>query len=122
MNITDNYRGISLLNICSKLYSSVLNKRISSWIDVNQVIGEEQAGFRAEHCTADHVFTLLVCIQKQLLRHKKLYVAFIDFRKAFDTVCRDKLWKVLQANGIDGKMLQALKSMYENVKARVRTG
>jgi hypothetical protein len=118
----DNYRGISLLNIGSKLYSFILNKRLNKWIQVNNIIGEEQAGFREKRCTADHVFTLVACVQKQLLRHRKLYVAFIDFRKAFDTVSRDKLWKILNNNGIQGKFLSAIKSMYEVVKVRVRSG
>ena len=85
LNVPDNYRGISLLNICSKLYCFVLKERITKWIDDSEVIGEEQAGFR-DRSTSDHIFTLLALIQKQLLRHIKLYVAFIDFRKAFDTV------------------------------------
>jgi len=122
LNDPDNYRGISLLNICSKLYSFVLNRRISQWVELNNVVGEEQAGFRENRCTNDHIFTLLACVQKQLLRHRKLYVAFIDFKKAFDSVCRDKLWKILFLNGINGKMLNALKSMYDIVKARVRVG
>jgi len=122
INVTDNYRGISLLNVCSKLYSFVLNKRLTVFMEENDIVGEEQAGFRAGRCTTDHIFTLLSCIQKQLLRHRKLYVAFIDFRKAFDSVRRDKLWRILNANGINGKFLNALKSMYIVVKARVRAG
>lgn len=120
--IPDNYRGISLLDISSKLYSYVLNKRITDWIEENDIIGEEQAGFREDHSTSDHIFTLLAMVQKQLLRHRKLYVAFIDFRKAFDSICRDKLWKVLYKTGMNGKIIQALKSMYSVVKARVRAG
>ena len=57
----------------------MLNKRITKWIDDNEIIGEEQIGFRQERSTFDH----------------KLYVAFLDFRKAFDTICRTKLWTVL---------------------------
>ena len=64
LNISDNYRGISLLNICSKLFSFVLNKRITKWIDDNEIIGEEQAGFR-EDCTSGHIFTVLALTQKQ---------------------------------------------------------
>ena len=94
----------------------MLNKRITKWIDDNEIIGEEQAGFRQERSTFDHIFTLLALIQKQLLRHRKLYVAFIDFRKAFDTISRTKLWTVLHRNGI----AIALQSMYAIVKARVR--
>ena len=44
INVPDNYMGISLLNICRKLYSFVLNKRIIKWVDDNEINGEEQAG------------------------------------------------------------------------------
>ena len=121
-NVADNYRGISLLNVCSKIYSFILNKRLTNWIEENNIIGEEQAGFRRDRSTNDHIFTMLAVIQKQLLRHRKLYVAFIDFKKAFDSVRRDKLWRVLLANGVNGKFLNALKSMYNVVLARVRAG
>jgi hypothetical protein len=100
----------------------VLNRRITSWIEENNIIGEEQAGFRENYSTIDHIFTLVAMIQKQLVRHRKLYVAFIDFRKAFDSVARDKLWRVLNKTGMNGKIVQALQSMYRVVRARVRAG
>ena len=119
-NDPDNYRGISLLNVCSKLYSYVLNRRISNWVEENNVLGEEQAGYRCNRSPIEHIFTLYAMISKQLVKHKKLYVAFIDFKKAFDGITRAKLWIVLRKYGIDGKMLRALKSMYMSVKTKVR--
>ena len=116
----DNYRGISLLNVCSKLYSYIINKRLSTWVEDNDVLGEIQAGFRKDHSTIDHIFTLFSMIQRHLLRNKKLYVAFIDFRKAFDLISHCKLWPILNKTGIKGKMLQTIQSMYRIVKARVR--
>ena len=121
-NSRDNYRGISLLNVCSKLYSHILSQRLNRWIDENDVINESQAGFRKKYSTLDHVFTLFALVQKQLLYHKKLYVAFIDFRKAFDSVVRVNLWHVLKKRGIHGKMYNAITSIYHVVKARVRAG
>jgi hypothetical protein len=123
-NNPDNYRGISLLSISSKVYGHILNGRLNKWIENNEVIGENQAGFRKHYSTVDHIFTLFSLIQKQLLSHKKLYVAFIDFRKAFDFVQREKLWEVLKKNGIKGssKMYKAITSMYDIVKAKVRVG
>ena len=76
INQPENYRGISLLNICSKIYSSILNKRLTVWIEANNVLGEEQAGFREGRSTMDHVFTMLALVQKQLLRHKKNVCGF----------------------------------------------
>ena len=39
-NIPDNYRGISLLNICGKLYSYITNKRLTQWTEENSIISE----------------------------------------------------------------------------------
>ena len=118
-----NYSGISLLSICSKLYSYILNKRLTCWIDDNNLLSETQAGFRKTYSTTDHLFTLLALIQKQLLCHKKLYVAFIDFRKAFDSVIRTKLWAILRKNGLKEKeMYQAIVTMYNVVKGKLWAG
>ena len=115
-------RGISLLNVCSKLYSYILNKRLVTWIEENGSTGEEQAGFRRDYSTTDHIFTLFAVIQKYLLHKKKLYVAFIDFKKAFDLISYAKLWPILLKHGLSGKMYYAIQSMYRVVKARVRCG
>jgi hypothetical protein len=117
----DNYRGISLLNISCKLYTYILNKRLTSFAEENNILNESQAGFRKQYSTVDHIFTLLSVVQKQLSRPGgKLYAAFIDFKKAFDLVDRSQLWMVLRKKGIDGKMYRAIKSMYTVVQARVR--
>ena len=81
-NSPDNYRGISLLNVNGKLYYYVLNKRLTDWVEEHGLINEAQAGFRRNYSTIDHIFTLLALVQRQLLNHGKLYVAFIDFKKS----------------------------------------
>jgi len=52
-------------------------------------------------------------------QHGRLYACFVDFRKAFDTIPRDKLWEHLSNIGVQGKMLDALKSYYANVRVCV---
>ena len=91
VNSPNNYRGISLLNVGGKLYSYILNKCLTQWIEDNKMLNEAQAGFRQGYSTIDHVFTLLALVQKQLLNHGKLYVCFIDFKKAFDLIDRNTL-------------------------------
>ena len=51
-----------------------------------------------------------------------MYVAFIDFRKAFDFISHCKLWPIFNKTDIKGKMLQTIQSMYRIVKARIRNG
>ena len=124
VNHPGNYRGISLSDISSKIYSSIINSRIQEWVSENDITGEYQAGFKKGYSTIDHLFTRMACVQKQFnaQSNRKLYVAFIDFEKAFDSINRHLLWPILLKNGIHGKLFRCIKSMYSNVKARVRSG
>ena len=120
VNKPDNYRGISLSNISSKIYGIIINRRLQDWVNEHNLTGEFQAGYKKGYSTIDHLFTLLACVQKQFLNNRKLYVAFIDFEKCFDSINRKLLWSVLFNNGIKGKLLCCVKSMYICVKTRVR--
>ena len=51
---------------------------------------------------------------------KRLYCAFIDLKKAFDSVSRTSLWFKMVKSGIDGKLFDIIRSMYENIKLRVK--
>ena len=122
INNPNNYRGISLCNITSKLYGSIINNRLQKWIELYNITGECQAGFKKDYSTLDHIFTLLAIIQKQFAQNSKLYVAFVDFEKAFDSISRKLLWPILRKHGICGKLYKCIRSMYEDVKAKVRDG
>ena len=67
----DNYRGITLLSVVGKLYSSVLNNRISSWLEKKNKLVEEQGGFRAKRSTAEQIFILKEIVQGRRRNHKK---------------------------------------------------
>ena len=121
-NNPNNYRGISLSDVSGKLFSTTINRRLQMWVDMNNTNGEQQAGFRKDYSTVDHIFTLLAIVQKQLSLNRKLYVTFIDFQKAFDSISRKLLWPTLQKQGIHGKLFRCVKSIYDVVKARVRDG
>ena len=71
--------------------------------------------------TSDHVFTLSTCIEKYVsIKKKRLYSCFVDYAKAFDTVCREallyKLWKLR----IQGKFFQCMEDMYTNSSAKIK--
>ena len=121
VNNPSNYRGISLSDISSKIYGSIINKRIQNWVNEKNITGEQQAGFKSGYSCIDHVYTLLACVQKQFVNNRKLYVAFIDFEKCFDTIDRNLLWPILIKNNIKGKLLKCIKSMYHSVKACIRS-
>eukprot|EP00105_Crassostrea_gigas_P042815 XP_019926963.1 PREDICTED: uncharacterized protein LOC109619995 [Crassostrea gigas] len=116
----NNYRGISLVSNMCKLFTSVLNNRLITWSDENDVITDAQFGFKSKCGTSDAIFALHTLITSSLAsNNKKLYCAFIDFKKAFDSVDRSKLWMKLSKIGIQGKLLRVIKGLYKNVKACV---
>ena len=121
---TNNYRSISLLNIISKVFTSVLQKRLYKWCSIHNLLSDNQFGFRASRSTTDCIFIHNSIIQYHLSRkRKKLYVCYIDFSKAFDCVSWDILWYKLERLGIprDSKFLGILKAIYKEVSCRIIT-
>ena len=122
-NVDDpgNYRGITVTSVLAKLFAMTLEGRMSEWAESNNLRAAGQAGFRRDHRTTDNVFIMRTLIAAARKSHDKLYCCFIDFKKAFDSVPRQKLWEVLAARGITGPILQCLRSMYAQDKASVAT-
>ena len=116
----ENYRGITLLSTVSKLFSNILNIRLDEWAENYHVYIEAQAGFRKGMGTTDNIFILHSLISHCVNEKKKLFAAFIDFKKAFDFVVRDVLWYKLIQMGVRGKVLNIIRSMYSNIKSRVK--
>ncbi|CAL4122579.1 unnamed protein product, partial [Meganyctiphanes norvegica] len=114
-----NYRGITLLSCIGKLFTSVLNSRLYSYLTNENILGNEQAGFRPKHSTLDHIFALHILSKSYIDQNKQLFCAFVDYSKAFDFIDRTYLWQKLIASDINGKVFDVIKSMYENAKSHV---
>uniref|UniRef100_A0A0N7ZBB2 Reverse transcriptase domain-containing protein n=1 Tax=Scylla olivacea TaxID=85551 RepID=A0A0N7ZBB2_SCYOL len=115
-----NYRGITLLSCLGKVFTSVLNDRLTSYSDSHNIIKENQAGFRQGYSTLDHIFLLKNIIDLFLWKKKQLFCLFIDYRKAFDTVWREGLWYKMVKENIGGKVLNVIRNMYLNIKSCVK--
>ena len=48
-----------------------------------------------------------------------LYANFIDFEKAFDSIHRDSLWKILRHYGMPSKLVNVIKMFYSDFKSQV---
>lgn len=85
-HVMDNYRPISLLCIFSKIFEKIVYKRLTSFLDINNIISCSQFGFRKEHSTV-HPLTLFINKIAETLNNKDSALAiFCDLKKAFDTV------------------------------------
>ena len=115
-----NYRGISLMSTIAKLFSSILNDMICSYLDENDLLCEEQNGYRKLRSCLDHLYTLITVIRNRKEQNMQTFLCFVDFAKAFDSVNRDCLWYKLQNIGVNGKMYNIIKSLYWNIDSTVR--
>ena len=116
----DNYKGITLLSVLGKVFTIILNKRITKWTENNKIIVENQAGFRKGYQTSDHIFTLQNLAKQDINKKQKLFVCFVDFKKAYDLVWRNGLLYKLMKYGISSKMKNMISSIYANVKSYVK--
>ena len=113
------YRGIALLSTVYKLYTSVLNNRIVSYLEENNMYAEEQNGFRQKRSCAEHIFTLSTILRNRKAENKSTYLAFLDAEKAFDRIDRELLLYKLQLNNITGHIYENIKSIYSDALCSV---
>ncbi|MES9883266.1 MAG: reverse transcriptase family protein [Sedimenticola sp.] len=117
----NNYRGITLTSIFSKIFSQMLDNRLRKWSEENSLLSSSQFGFRKNRSTVDCIFILQSIIDRVIRKRKKLYCAFVDFQKAFDMVYRNGIWYKLKDLGASCKFVQMINKMYQSVKACIRS-
>ena len=115
-----NWRGINLLSVPGKVFCRVLLHRMKASIE--RLLREEQAGFRSGRSCVDQIFVLRTIIEQSLEWNSPLYINFIDFEKAFDSVHHATLWNILRSYGFPSKVINILSSMYANNRCCVRHG
>ena len=116
----NNYRGITLLSVPGKIFNRVLLERMKNIVDPQ--LRDEQAGFRQNRSCTDQIATLHIIVEQSLEWDSSLYVNFIDFEKAFDSVDRETLWNLLQHYGIPTKIVKLIRKSYEGTSCRVIHG
>ena len=106
-----NWRGITLLSVPSKILNRILLERMKLAVDT--YLRDEQAGFRQNRSCTDQITILRIIIEQSLEWNSSLYICFVDFEKAFDSIDRQTLWKLLQHHGIPEKLIKIIRSSYE---------
>src|SRR6218665_3678861 len=114
----NNYRGISLLSVPGKVYTSILRQRLKRYVE--EIVAEEQAGVWSGGGTMDQLFVIRQLAEKYFEKNKTLYNNFIDFRQAFDSVWQQGLWQVLRNYGIPEELVELLEDMYSKSLSAVR--
>ena len=97
----NNWRGITLLSIPGKVLSIILLNCLKDSIDLKP--RELQAGFRSNQSCSEQIFTLRNIIEQCTEFQQPILLNFVDFKKAFDSIHRESLWKIAALYGIPEK-------------------
>lgn len=113
------YRGITVGSIYSKVIDRLLHRRLDAAVETQGMRAPTQCGFRKGKGTLDAIFALHHLIAKARHESTCLYVLFVNFKKAFDSVKRETLLQRCAQLGISGKFLQTLQLLYSDVQQQV---
>ncbi|CAG5038820.1 unnamed protein product [Parnassius apollo] len=97
---------------------TILQSRLSPEIDKYQPI--EQAGFRSGFSTTDHIQVLQQVMEKYKEFNRPLYIAFIDYAKAFDKISQNAIWEAMKKYHINQNYVRVLKNIYEGSVSQVK--
>jgi hypothetical protein len=101
----DNYKGIMIGPILTKLFTRILDKRLSKWVKQHGLHAKGEVGFHKDYRIIDQVFILRILIKQSKAKNKPLYCCFVNFKKAINIVPHEVLWQVLDGLGVEGHFL-----------------
>ena len=115
----NNHRGISLLSIAGKILARILLNRLMKHLEQG-LLPESQCGFRKERGTIDMVFAARQLQEKCQEQNVDLYSTYVDLTKAFDTVSREGLWRIMAKYGCPPKFITIVRLLHDGMMARVQ--
>lgn len=106
-----NWRPICLLDILSKVNSSIIASRLDKYL-IEEIGLQEQNGFSSARGCVDCTAALKIALQNLHSVNQEAYVVFVDLVKAFDSVNRTMLWKILAKYGVPETLITVIRKMY----------
>ena len=115
-----NYRPVSLTNVIGKVMERVVKEQLTTYLEKNKLISEAQHGFRHGRSPQTNLIEFLNETTKWLDEGRAFDILYLDFEKAFDKVCHERLMTKLEAKGVNGKAKAWLRDWLSGRKQQVR--
>ena len=116
--VPENYRPICIIPILYKLFSKLIGARITKQLDREQT--PDQAGFRSGFSCDDDLFTITLLAEICLEMQSPLWIAALDFKKAFDSVKHESIWQALAEQKVPKVYIATLQKLYKEQSAQVK--
>ena len=114
------HRTISIMSQVAKIVLRVIDERLRR--KVEETVDRAQFGFRKGKGTRNAIFVLRTIIERSIEKQKDLFMCFVDFEKAFDTVRHEVLVERLRMLGVDPADLRVMTNLYWGQRAVVKIG
>ena len=114
VRLPSNYRPITIIPLLYKLFSCLLRRRLTPILEKAQC--PDQAGFRAGFGVEDHLLAFVLLQEKCDEWGQPLWIATLDFKKAFDSVSHDSIWSALLDQKVPDSYVCLLQRLYEGQK------
>ena len=120
------HRPIAVTVNSNKVICSILRQRIEEFLKVKGIKYNNQFGFteggRVEHCMFILDYITNMSYEKRGKVNRPLYLAFIDFKKAYDSIDRRKLVEVLVDYKVNPQIIDIIVQMYNEDSTVIQLG
>ena len=117
-----NYRPFSITSCFGKIFTSVLNVRLMSFMVDKNIAHPFQGAFTKGKRGTDHILVANTLIDQARHTGNPLYAAFIDLQKVYDSVCRPLLFRKMVSSGLGPRFCQLIEDMYANSSSCIKLG
>ena len=117
LQLHQNYRTISLISHPSKVMLKIVLNRLQPQSE--EIIAEEQVGFRAGRSTTEQLCNLRILCEKYLQHPQNLCLVFIDLKNAFDRVWHEALWATMRKYSINASIIRTIENLHDKAENAV---
>jgi hypothetical protein len=109
LSVCDNWRGITLLSVPSKILTHITMNRLKPVIEPS--IRSQQNGFRPRRSCVGHIYTLIILTEQAIEFRCDINIGFIDFQRTFDKINHNSVWNALQKRSVPAKITNLIKTI-----------
>ena len=109
----ENNKGITLLSVPGNVFNRALLNRMKDAVDAR--LRDQQTGFHKDQSCTGRIAAIRIIIEQSVEWNSSLYITFIEYEKAFDSVDRITLWIILQHYGVPEKIVNIIQNSYDRL-------